>query len=289
MYRRAGRGRILLFAFLALSIVVITLDFRQSQDGPLERGKELATAIVAPLQRGFTAVTRPVGNFFSSLGELGRLRSENIRLRSELTDMEGRVTEALSLAEENERLRELLELDESWVSMDRVSAEVIADVPANYKWAVIIDKGRADGVKPDMAVVNSDGLVGKVIGARANFATVLLLIDPQAGARARIADQGQTGFSEGNGGDETLSLRYIDTQAHVSVGQDVLTSSYNAGIFPPSIPIGEVATVRIEGAALHQEVEVRPWVDFKNLDFVLVLTESGEALKASQEPSPGDR
>src|SRR5687767_15923439 len=100
MYRRAGRGRILLIAFLALSIVVITLDFRQSPNGPLERGKDLATTIVAPLQRGFTAVTRPVGNFFSSLGELGRLRSENSRLRTEVSEMEGRVTEALSLAEE---------------------------------------------------------------------------------------------------------------------------------------------------------------------------------------------
>ncbi len=278
MYRRAGRGRILLFAFLALSIVVITLDFRQGPDGALERGKDLATTIVAPLQRGFTTVTRPIGNFFSSLGELGNLRSENARLRAEVDGMEGRLTEALSLAEENEQLRAELELGESWATMDRVAAQVIGYDPANYKWAVFIDKGRDEGIRQNMAVVNSDGLVGKVIRAGPDFSTVLLLIDPQAGARARVSGARTLGFIEGNGGEETLSLRYIDSHANVSVGQDVLTSGYDAGIFPSSIPIGEITDVRIEGAALHQEVDINPWVDFKSLDFVSVLTESGPAV-----------
>lgn len=279
MYRRAGRGRILLFAFLALSIVVITLDFRQSPEGPLERGKDLATSIVAPLQRGLTTVTRPVGNFFSSLGELGRLRSENAELRASVEDMEGRLSEALSVAEENESLRESLELDESWATMDRVTAQVIGYDPDNYKWAVFIDKGREDGIRPDMAVVNSDGLVGKVIRATADFSTVILLIDPQVTARARIAGEGQTGAVEGNGGEQALSLRYIDTHADVGVGQDVVTSGHDAGIYPSSIPIGEITAVDAEGAALYQDIEVRPWVDFKSLDFVLVLTETGPAIQ----------
>ena len=288
MYRRAGRGRILLFAFLALSIVVITLDFRQGSDGPLERGKDLATTIVAPLQRGFTAVTRPVGNFFSSLGELGRLRSENAELRADLSDMEGRITEALSLSEENERLRRMLELDESWATMERAPAQVIGYDPANYRWAVFIDKGREDGIRADMAVVNSDGLVGKIIRSEANFSTVLLLIDPQANARARVVD-GQTGVVGGNGGEEFLSLKYIDARAEVSVGQDVLTSGYDRGIFPGSIPIGEIATITSEGAALHQDVEIRPWVDFKNLDFVMVLTESGSKIENEPTEPEADR
>ena len=287
MYRRAGRGRLLLFAFLALSIVVITLDFRQNPDGPLERGKDLATTIVAPLQRGFTAVTRPVGNFFSSLGDLGRLRTENTRLQSEVEDLEGRLTEVQSIAEENERLRSTLGLDESWVTMDRVAAQVIGYDPANYKWAVFIDRGREDGVRKDMAVVNDDGLVGKVIRTQENFSTVLLLIDPQAGARARIEENGPTGAVRGNGGDQFLTLNYIDANdGEVSVGQDVLTSGYDLGIFPPSVPIGEIASVKNEGGAIHQDLEVTPWVDFKSLDFVIVLLESGPSL---QEGADGDR
>ena len=51
-------------------------------------------------------------------------------------------------------------VDESWATMDRVPAQVIGYDPANYRWAVFIDKGRDDGIRADMAVVNSDGLVG---------------------------------------------------------------------------------------------------------------------------------
>ncbi len=283
MYRRAGRGRMLLFAFLALSIVVITLDFRQSPDGPLERAKDLSNAIVAPLQRGFTAVTRPVGNFFSSVGELGQLQTENSRLNAELEVAETELTEALSLAEENESLRELLYLNESWATMEREAASVIGFAPANYKWAIFIDKGRADGIRADMSVVNTDGLVGKVIRTRSSTATVLLLIDPQASARARVEGAEGRGVISGNGGDETLSLGYVDTDAEVSVGDDVLTAGYDRGIFPPSIPIGEVTSVTTGGGATEQEIAVRPWVDFSSLDFVMVLLESGARLQAEED------
>lgn len=279
MYRRAGRGRLLLFAFLALSIVVITLDFRQNPDGPLERGKDIATAIVAPLQRGFTVVTRPVGNFFSSLGDLGHLRTENAELKSEVENMQGRLTEAESLTQENVRLRDLLELDESWATMERSSAQVIGYAPANYKWAVFIDKGKNDGIRNDMAVVNSDGLVGKVIRVEPNTSTVLLLIDPQAGARARTDDGGQIGVVKGSGDEQNLRFDYVDTNADVAVGQDVDTAGYDRGIFPPSIPIGEISQVSAAGAALHQDVVIRPWVDFDALDFVTVLLESGPRLR----------
>ncbi|HWL64380.1 MAG TPA: rod shape-determining protein MreC, partial [Actinomycetota bacterium] len=221
-----------------------------------------------------------IGNFFSSLGDLGRLRTENSRLQSEVDDLEGRLTEVQSIAEENEELRSVLDLDESWVTMERVAAQVIGYDPANYKWAVFIDRGKEDGVRKDMAVVNDDGLVGKVIRTQDNFSTVLLLIDPQAGARARIEEEGPTGAVRGNGGDQSLTLNYIDANdGEVSVGQDVLTSGYDLGIYPPSIPIGEISSVKNEGGAIHQDLEVSPWVDFKSLDFVLVLLESGPQLQ----------
>ena len=104
MYRRAGRGRLLLIAFLVASIVVITLDFRQGPNGALERVKDISSAVVAPLQRGFTAVTRPVGDFFSSVSELTQLRSENARLQEQLEEMESQITGAQSLQDDHERL-----------------------------------------------------------------------------------------------------------------------------------------------------------------------------------------
>jgi rod shape-determining protein MreC len=283
MYRRTGRGRLLLLAFLALSIVVITLDFRQDAGGPLDRVKDISSAIVTPIQRGLTAVVEPVGNFFSSVTELSSLRTDNARLRNELEEMEQRVTEAEAILSENERLNELQGLDESYPTMERLSARVIGRPPANYKWAITIDKGRDHGIRPDMAVIDPDGLVGKVIRVYGDSSTVLLLIDPQAGAKARIDDEPLAGAIRGNGASEALSLIDIDTDATVTVGDEVVTSGYDEGIFPPNIPIGTVASVESQEAALEQDIDVDPYVDFETLDFVQVIVESGKRVASGND------
>lgn len=268
----------MLVAFLVASIVVITLDFRQGPNGALERVKDISSAVVAPLQRGFTAVTRPVGDFFSSLSELTQLRSENARLQEQLTELESQISGAQSLQEDHERLTALHDLQEPWVTMEKVTAQVIANTAANFKWAMTIDKGREDGIRPDMTVVDVNGLVGKVIEADSNESTVLLLVDPLAAARARIEGADEVGTIRGHGGEESLSLEYIDTDAEVEIGQDVVTAGYDRGIFPPSIPIGEVISATSEGGALDQDIVVRPWADFDSLEFVFVLLESGPRL-----------
>ena len=278
MYRRAGRGRLFLLAFLALSIVVITLDFRQSPEGPLERAKDISSAIVAPIQRGIATVFRPIGNFFSSIGDLTNLRSENQELSRDVDELEKELTEARSLEDDYTHLQEFFELDEPWTQMDTVTASVIARSPSNYKWAWIVDKGRGDGIKSDMSVITPDGLVGKVIRVSSDTSTIIGIIDPQGAARARIVEKGFAGTIRGNGGDEALSMEFIEPAADVEIGDEVVTSGHDLGIFPPSIPIGEVVGVEGREAALDQEIAVEPWVDFTKLDFVQVLLESGPVL-----------
>jgi rod shape-determining protein MreC len=277
MYRRAGRGRLFLLAFLALSIVVITLDFRQSE-GPLERAKDISSAIVAPIQRGIATVFRPIGNLFSSIGDLTNLRSENQDLSRQVDELEKELTEAQSLEDDYTRLQKLFELDEPWTQMETATASVIGRSPSNYKWAWIVDKGRGDGIRPDMAVITPEGLVGKVIRVSSDTATIIGIIDPQGAARARIAVKGYTGVVRGNGADQPLTLEFIEPAADVTIGDDVVTSGYDEGIFPPSIPIGEVVEVEGREAALDQEIAVEPWVDFTQLNFVQVLLESGPVL-----------
>lgn len=272
-----------MLAFLVLSLVVITLDFRSGGDGPLERAKDISTTIVAPIQRGVTTVFRPVGNFFSSLGDLSSLRADNTELRNEVTELSAQIGDSEAILAENEELRELLELDESWTTMDRVAATVIATIPANYRWAVRIDRGSNDGVEPDMAVVAPEGLVGKIASVQPDTSIVLLLIDPQAAARARIKEKGFTGIARGNGSDQSLSLDDIHPEANVRIGDEVITSGYDLGIFPPSIPIGEVVEASGESAASEQDIEVEPWVNFNSLDFVEVLLESGPSLETRSD------
>src|SRR3989337_2645919 len=114
MYRRSGRGLLLLLSFLALSIVLITLDFRQNEGGPLERLKDISSAVVAPIQRGLAAVARPVGDFFSAIADIGELRDETERLEQELEQARTEIDEAEAVKSQLSRLTTLNELDEPW-------------------------------------------------------------------------------------------------------------------------------------------------------------------------------
>jgi rod shape-determining protein MreC len=275
----------LLLVFLALSILVITLDFRQGSGGPLERAKDVSAAIVRPIQRGFTAVFRPVGNFFSAVTELSELRGENDRLKEVVEELESQIARAEAVEDENARLREFLELDEPWFEADKVTAQVIGRVPANWKWAVTIDKGTDDGIEPEMPVVNADGLVGTVVRAEADTAIVLMLIDPLSAASARVQETFDTGLVEGNGTDDELTMSLVGSDTKIAVGSKVVTAASEGGIFPPGIPIGIISHVGGDERQVEQQLEVNPHVDFTSLDYVQVLLEHPPA---APNPFKGD-
>lgn len=284
MYRRSGRGRLLLLVFLALSIVLITLDFRENEGGPLERARDISVTIVAPIQRGLTTIVRPVGDFFASIGELGSIRSDNTRLKTQLEAAQSQVRQAEALENDFAALSRLSEVDEPWTRMDSVTASVFGKGPSNFRWARFINKGRADGIRPDMAVVNADGLVGKIVKpVTKNTATVLLLVDPRGAAGARVADRRDTGNIQGNGENDRLSLELIGSNAEIDEGDQVVTSGYSGGIFPPSIPIGFIEEIIGDVRAPEQTIIVRPYVRFTELDFVLVLLETGRSVAGTED------
>lgn len=272
-----------MLVFLALSLLIITLDFRGTF-GPLERIKDISQSIVSPIQRGLSTVTRPIGNFFSSIGELASLREENNDLRAEVDSLREEIDQARELTDENLELRTLLELEEPWFTQDRVSAQVIADAPGNFRWAVVIDKGESDGIRPDMAVVNADGLVGKIIQADSHQSVVLLLIDPKAGAAGKVEDEGVTGLVAGNGGGQALSLEFVDKREEVAEGDIVVTSNFNRGIFPPGIPIGTISEIGGDQRASELDISIAPFVDFNDLSVLSVLLETGRSVTVGEKP-----
>lgn len=281
MYRRPGRGRLLLLAFVILSILIVTLSFQEDDTtGPLGKARDVAASIVAPIQRGVTVVVRPVRDFFSSVGDLGSLRSENEELKAQVEEMKESIDRAEALEEENADMRDSLNLDKPWFDMSSVDAEVIANTAANYKWAVTIDKGSDSGLRTNLAVVSPNGaVVGKVIDVTDNTSSVLLVIDPEHGVTADTKNA--IGLVKGNGSDEDLSLGYVSPDENVKVGETVVTSGKDGFIFPPGIPIGKVSYVGDDTGGLEQVVEVDPMIeDFNDLQFVKVLLPSDPEVTA---------
>ena len=289
MYQRR-RARLLLIVLIIGSLVLVTIDFRSGEEdgeGPLDRVRGVVTTVFRPVQDGLATLVRPLGNATSSVTDLFAVRSENQQLRQRLDQLEQRHRSTTDLERENTELRDLLGLrDRS--GLETVAGRTVALAPSNFEWTITIDVGRNSGVERNMPVISGDGLVGRVIQVEGNAARVLLAIDPNFHAAARVADSGEVGSVVGRGADPML-FTPLDPEAELEVGDELVTSSYDGGVYPGGIPIGTIGSVGDTATRLVREAEIRPYVDFTRLHHVLVvLNEPVEDLPPLQTPDDDD-
>jgi len=278
MFDRQRRVRLLLLTLVLASITIVTIDFRTSGDGPLDRLGRFAMTVVGPVQEGLSTIFRPVGSFFAGFGRVPSLQARIAELERDNATLRAEQEMIEDITRENASLRRLLVLRDRF-DLRTAPAQVIGVSPSNFERIVFIDRGSDDGVKRDMPVIAGEGLAGRVVEVSPGTAKVLLIVDRQSAVAARLAGSGKTGVVEGTGGG-TVRFELFDPGTVVAVGDRVLTSGYDGGVFPPGLPLGTVVDAPPPNSALSRVVTVQPFVDFSSLDYVLlVLGEQREATK----------
>jgi len=276
---RTRSARLLVLMLVSASLVTITVDYRQGPHGPLAAAGDAALAAISPLQDAVSKVTKPIGNYVSTLVRLPSIRAENEALRARVAELEAQVATSADLAARVSQLEALLGLREELGALRTVGAQVIANSVSNLEWTITIDKGSSDGVGVDMPVIAPAGLVGHVVRVAPDSAIVRLIIDPDSAVAARLDVSRATGLLEGQG-QRDLRMRLVDPATEVQPGERVVTAGYRipgvgGGLYPPGILIGSVSHVLAGEAELEKFVTVRPAVDFSALDMVLVVLSDG--------------
>jgi len=198
------------------------------------------------------------------------LKAENDGLKRDLAAAQIQLQAQRALADRSRSLEEMLGLrDRS--NLQTTAAEIIADSATPDFRTLTIDKGSQDGLRTDMAVIAPAGVVGRIVVPSAHAAKVQLLIDRNAAAGALIERSRAQGVVVG-GGDYRLQMQYVSEVADIVVGDHVVTSGVD-GIFPKGFVIGEVESVEKNGP-LYKKITVRPAVDFRSLEAVLVVLTS---------------
>lgn len=278
MYRDSRRLRIVLALLVAVSFTLITVDYRSGEGTALAGLRRGAAAVVGPVQRAVTRVVRPIGEALSSVGDLGALDEQVEELREENAQLRTRLRAAEDLERRVAELDRLLGFS-GGRGAEVLPATVIADSPNNFEWTITLDRGRRDGVRPDMTVITGDGLVGRVLDAAPFTAQVLLAIDPQSAVAARLAN-GQVGLVRGSGL-EPMVLELREPDAKVAKGDVVLSS--DQGTYVGGIPIGVAETITRQ-PTLTKRVTIKPYVRYTALDVVGII------LSAPREtPAPAVR
>jgi rod shape-determining protein MreC len=277
---RARGARLLVVTLVSISLVTITLDYRQGDSGPLSAAGDVALAVISPLQEAVSKATHPIGNFFSTLLRLPAIRRENEDLKDLLAELRSQIATTTADAARLQQLEALLGLRESLgPKVDTTAAEVIANGVSNFDWTITIDKGSGQGVEVDMPVIASAGLIGHVTQVAPDSAVVQLIIDPDSAVAGRLDVSRQTGLLSGEG-EQDLRMGLVDATAEVQPGEQVVTAGYRIpgiaqSLYPPGILVGSVSRVLPDDAALEKFITVRPAVDFSSLDVVLVVLSGG--------------
>jgi rod shape-determining protein MreC len=277
---RARSTRLLVVALVSASLVTITIDYREGDGGPLSAAGDAALALISPLQEAVSKVTHPIGNFFSTLVRLPSIRRELEDAREQIAEFQNEVGEQRAVQERLADLEALLGLRDSLSRrLETLAAEVTAYNPSNFEWTITIDHGTSEGVRENMAVIASAGLVGHVVRVGSSSAVVRLIIDPDSAVAGRLDSSGRPGLLVG-AGQADLRMELVDPETEVTPDENVVTAGFRIpgvgpSLYPPNILIGTVSRVLSDEGALEKFITVRPAVDFSSLNVVLVVLSSG--------------
>lgn len=267
--------------FLAFSILLLVLHETRVL-APVERALQI---VLAPLQRGMTEVVRNVGDLFQTVREVRALREEVAALREQVDALTVENIRLREFEAEATQLRALLgfvQANPTWAylgadvvgrsaCLNAPCADVVGQEPNPYIRTLTINAGEAEGVRVGMPVVTGGAvLVGRVARVSLHTSQVQLITDPGSSIAAMLQQSRATGLVVGQP-DGSLRMVYIPQDDQVPVGDVVLTSGLG-GAFPRGLVMGQVFQVIRQDFALFQEAIIHPAVDYRRVEWVLVIT-----------------
>ena len=170
----AASRRLPIILFMALSLIFVLLD--RAQADVFDEAREAITDVTTPIFEALSPPIMAIRDFFSNAWRVFDIYDENERLRDENQQLLKWKETALRLEHQNSRYEALLnvKLDPS---IEYVTGRVVSDTGGPFVQMFIINIGKRDGVRDGQAVIDEDGLVGKVLGAGHTASRVLMLSD----------------------------------------------------------------------------------------------------------------
>ncbi|MFH1593755.1 MAG: rod shape-determining protein MreC [Candidatus Omnitrophota bacterium] len=197
-----------------------------------------------------------------------RLYEENLALKQQLATQSVVLARLRALDYENERLRELLNFKKT-VSYKTILANILARDSIDWRGAIIIDKGMADGIVKRMPCTTSKGLIGSVAEVGASTSKVMLITDPNSRVGVTLEPSGESGMLIGSV-EGTCKVIYLDLDRDIGKRERVLTAGFSA-FSPRGLLIGEVTRVAVDEASLYKYAVVELSEDIGRIEEVICI------------------
>jgi rod shape-determining protein MreC len=281
MYRKqVRRRRAVLVALIVLSLVLLSSHFSEAESGPLHTIQRGVATVFAPVGEVAERALKPARDLINWFDETFDARGQNDELEAEVAKLRAQVVASEAAEGDNEQFRKLLGLVQKNPGLgeyDLVTGRVIERSPTVWFSDVTIDHGSSSGIERNDAVINGDGLVGRITDVTAGTAQVQLITDHDNAVSAEVLPSGPTGIVEPEVGDpEDLLLDFINNDETIQENQTLATAGWSNGVvssaYPPGIPVGRVTHADAGEQQQFQRIHVQPFADLRQLEYVQVLT-----------------
>lgn len=274
--------------FLGLVILLIFLLLLARSCG----NSETASSLEGAAQNSKEPVAA-IGDFFGNIFDFSTkksLQAEIDDLNQELAELKTDSQISSDVEAENQRLRDLLDLKNSYqTGWETVAAEVIGRNADNWYEKSTINKGSKDGIRENMAVVDQNGLIGKIVNVTEKTSEVQMMIDSGASLGGMLQKSSIEGVLQGIGGGKGLiTMTKLPYNADIQLNDVVVTSGVG-GVFPPGLLVGTVVKVNTSSDGLSKEAIIEPYCNFDDIQFVLVIRQLTEKeLEDQQKKTDND-
>ena len=199
---------------------------------------------------------------------------ENEALRKQVSQMEELAREADSVARENDRLRDILDMQRTHEEYVLVDAYIIAWSSTDWTNTITINRGTASGIEVGMCAITSDKeVVGVVTEAGADYAVVKTVLDSSLEVSATIASSGYNGMVTGDyieGRKDMLRMKYLPSSAVIRNNDQVVTSG--SAVYPRNLVLGTVVDAGFDDTGVAKYAVLEPAAEIGKLEQVFILT-----------------
>jgi len=273
--QKSKKIRRYIYAALVFLLVAATVFFLVVRgNGQITLPENAIGSLITPVQNAVSSVTNSVKRLVSNWRDYDDLQDaydalsfDNEQMRMELISAE----EALM---ENERLKAMLDARDTYTSLDPVYAKVIARDAGTWFQTFSVNRGSSHGVSNGMAVVNGDGLIGRVYEVGLNYSKVITIIDPRSAVACLVQRTRDAGIMRGQitASDDTAEcfVYYLPNINSITPGDIVVTSGTDS-LYPKGLKIGSVSAVSLDAGSDGTYAIVSPAVDFQRIEEVFIL------------------
>jgi rod shape-determining protein MreC len=252
-----------------ISILTATLSI-MGQTGPIRNALNTVTLPFRYVGLKFNEAIEGFSKYFESID---KLNEENSSLREEIAELEGELAEMEATKNENERLREHLDVKKAYPDFSFADALIIGTESENYSTFLTLDRGFGDGVEVGMPVIVKSGLVGSVCEVGYSWCRVRVITEASANVGAYVERSGEIGIVNGDislKDTGTCNLTYLPENADIEVGDLIYTSGVGS-VYPRNLLIGRVCEVGIDEYLRKKTAIVDCAVDFESLKYVMII------------------